>query len=82
MQLAAEMVGQATVVVVNAQIGRTDLTHAQFLLLVRRCRHSVAILLLGRCLFLANIFHLHTWYEKLFIKKKPDNKLSMNDIQH
>ena len=40
-ELAAEMIGQASVVVVNAEVGRADLAHAQFLLLVTTGRHGI-----------------------------------------
>ncbi len=57
-ELAAKVVGQPPVVVVDAQVGRADLANAQLLLLVRRRRHGVAVLLFGRRLLLPYVLHL------------------------
>ena len=52
-QLAAEVVGQTAVVVVDAQVGAAHLAHAQLLLLVARRRHRVAVVVLS------NTSHTH-----------------------
>ena len=57
-ELAAEVVGEPPVVVVDAEVGGADLAHAQLLLLVRAGRHRVAVLLLGQHLLLADLLDL------------------------
>ena len=59
MKLAAKVVGESPVVVVDAEIGGADFADAQLLLLVRAGRHRVAVLLLGQSLLLANFLNLH-----------------------
>ena len=58
MELAAKVVGEPPVVVVDAEVGGADLAHAQLLLLVRAGRHGVAVLLLGQGLLLADFLDL------------------------
>ena len=45
-QLAAKVVGKATVVVMDTEVGGADLTDAQLLLLVVGRRHRVAVFIL------------------------------------
>ena len=58
MELAAKVVCEPPVVVVDAEVGGADLAHAQLLLLVRASRHRVAVLLLGQHLLLADLLDL------------------------
>ena len=62
MKLAAKVVGESPVVVVDAEIGGADLADAQLLLLVRAGRHRVAVLLLGQGLLLADFLNLRMVY--------------------
>ncbi len=50
-QLAAEVVGEAAVVVVDAEVGGAHLAHAQLLLLVARRRHGVPVVQLQHIKF-------------------------------
>ena len=58
-KLAAKVVGESPVVVVDAEIGGADFADAQLLLLVRAGRHRVSVLLLGQSFLLANFLNLH-----------------------
>lgn len=60
MQLSPEVIGETAVVVVNAQIGGTNLAHAQLLLLVTARRHRISVLLFGLQFLLSELVDLRT----------------------
>lgn len=66
MEFAAEMIGQATVIIVNTEVGRAYLADPQFLLLIGRCRHRIAILHFRRNFLLANILNFLHEFHALF----------------
>lgn len=66
MKFASKVIGQTSIVVVDAKIGRADFAHAKFLLLVRRGRHRIPIFQLGRHFLLTNILHFFHKFHGLF----------------
>ena len=44
MKLSAEVIRKTTIVIMDAQVCWTHLTHTQLLLLITRCRHGITVL--------------------------------------
>ena len=62
MEFATEVISEAPVVVVDAQVSRTHFADSQLLLLVGRRRHSIAILLFSTGFLFAQFLHLSIRY--------------------
>lgn len=60
------MIGQSSVVVVDAEIRGANFANAEFLLLVRRSRHRAAVLVFRLSFLLLQIFHLLQHLHALF----------------